>query len=79
MVAVEWSLAVMRWVMAIHGVQCVQVRRLLSRETDGRHDRSQRRARAGRFAAAQKGERIVFSGAATSTSRAGSRVVERTE
>ena len=67
MVAVEWSLALMGLMMAVHGVK-VQVRRLFSRETGGRCDGPQRRARVGRFAAAQKGERIVVRGAATATS-----------
>lgn len=67
MVAVEWSLALMGWMMAVHGVK-VQVRRLFSREAGGRCEGPQRRARVGRFAAAQKGERIVVRGAATWTS-----------
>ena len=67
MVAVEWSLALMGWMMAVHGVK-VQVRRLFSREAGGRCEGPQRRARVGRFAAAQKGERIVVRGAATATS-----------
>lgn len=67
MVAVEWSVALMGWMMAVHRVK-VQVRRLFSREAGGRCDGPQRRARVGRLAAAQKGERIVFRGAATSTS-----------
>ena len=67
MVAVEWSLALMGWMMAVHRGK-VQLQRLFSREAGGRCDGAQRRARVGRLAAAQKGERIVFRGAATSTS-----------
>jgi hypothetical protein len=64
MVAVEWSLALMGWMMAVHGV-CGQVRQLFSWEANGRCDGPRRRARVGQLATAQKGERILFRDAAT--------------
>lgn len=48
MVAVEWSLALMGWVMAVHSVE-VQVQCFVSCEADGRCDGRARRARGSRF------------------------------